>query len=119
MGKCMACPDYIYCDIEDHEPCRYKSTGNVNRGIGVGSIVKHFKHETVTDDPNLYTYKVIEFARHTETKEELIVYQALYSSMSMGIHYDVFCRPAHMFFSEVDHEKYPEIKQKYRFELVK
>lgn len=88
-------------------------------GIRVGSIVRHFKkelHENQND--SLYMYKVLAIAEHTETKERLVVYQALYSNEEMGVHFGIYCRPYDMFFSEVDHEKYPNIKQKYRFKLV-
>lgn len=84
--------------------------------LKVGDIVKHFKRETIDNPGNLYLYKIIGFAKHTETKEPLVIYQALYENDMMGVHFDLYARPYDMFMSEVDHEKYPLIKQKYRFE---
>jgi hypothetical protein len=85
--------------------------------IKVGDIVQHFKREVLFDKNNqLYLYKILEIAEHTETGEKLVIYQALYDSDAMGIHFGVFARPFDMFMSEVDRDKYPDIKQKYRFE---
>jgi hypothetical protein len=87
----------------------------------VGDIVQHFKRETLQQmndvDRNIYLYKILAIAEHTETKEKMVIYQALYDNDEMGIHFGVYARPYDMFMSEVDHEKYPYIKQKYRFEL--
>lgn len=76
-----------------------------------GDIVQHFKRETIENPrDNEYLYEVVGFARHTETGESLVIYKALYGEKKL------FARPKNMFYSEVDHEKYPNIKQKYRLE---
>ena len=84
--------------------------------LKVGDIVQHFKREHVEDESQ-YLYKILGFAEHTETKEKLVVYQALYRN-DTGVDYGIYCRPYDMFMGEVDHDKYPEYTQKYRFELV-
>lgn len=97
-----------------------KSYNEHERSIDIGDIVQHFKRERLDSkaDKNLYLYKILNFAWHTETKELMVIYQALYSCEALGVDYDVYARPYDMFMSEVDHEKYPTIKQKYRFEKV-
>ena len=80
-----------------------------------GDIVTHFKRETLSPEDynaNKYLYKIIGVAEHTETKEKMMVYQALYGD------FGTYVRPYEMFVSEVDKEKYPDIEQKYRFEKV-
>ena len=83
-----------------------------SRGINVGDIMQHFKREWVSADTSEYLYKVLAFARHTETGEQLVIYQALYAP------FKIFARPYAMFMGGVDQEKYPDIRQKYRFEKV-
>ena len=78
--------------------------------IHIGDIVQHFKHTDV-DNVN-YRYRVDGFAEHTETGEQLVIYTALYGDKR------TYARPVDMFLSEVDHDKYPQIEQKYRFEIL-
>lgn len=70
--------------------------------VKVNRVYKHFKGDL---------YLVEDIAIHSETNEKYVVYRALYGENLLYI------RPYDMFISEVDHEKYPNIKQKYRFEL--
>ena len=84
----------------------------MTREFKSGDIVAHFKREQVDKTTNKYLYRIITLATHTETEETLVVYEALYEP------FGVFARPLDMFLSEVDYDKYPDIKQKYRFEKV-
>ena len=80
-----------------------------------GDIVQHFKRETLSEEArrtNRYLYRIIGTALHSETRETLMIYEALYDDGGL------FARPFDMFMSEVDHEKYPNIQQKYRFALA-
>lgn len=78
----------------------------------IGDIVRHFKRENVSKETAEYLYKILAFASHTENGENLVIYQALYPP------YKTCARPYDMFVNEVDRGKYPDVKQKYRFEVV-
>lgn len=103
--------EYTELDTGDTEP-ESQGEGMGQRELRIGDIVQHFKREQVPADTSEYLYKIIAFARHTETEEMLVVYQALYAP------FEVFAGPWDMFMSRVDKRKYPNIKQEYRFEKV-
>jgi hypothetical protein len=75
----------------------------MEREIKIKGVYKHFKEKY---------YIVEDIAYDSETMEKYVVYRRLYGDGSLWI------RPLEMFLSEVDHEKYPNVTQKYRFELV-
>ncbi len=74
------------------------------RTLKIHGVYRHYK--------NKY-YVVEDVAEHTETGEKLVIYRALYGENKL------WARPYDMFLSEVDHEKYPDVKQKWRFEEAK
>ena len=74
----------------------------MERKVKIHGVYKHFKGDY---------YLVEDVATHSETREIYIVYRRLYGEG------DLYIRPYDMFLSEVDRVKYPDVEQKYRFEL--
>lgn len=72
------------------------------RRILRGRIYRHFKGDR---------YLVEDFAMDSESGLPVVVYRKLYGDGSLWV------RPLEMFAGEVDHAKYPEVRQRYRFEL--
>lgn len=79
----------------------------MDRQIVIGGAYKHFKGSVAY---------VITLAKHSETNEELVIYCCTASTDNHKP--GIYARPKSMFLSEVDHEKYPQVKQKYRFEEI-
>lgn len=75
----------------------------MERQLVINGFYRHFKDKL---------YQVKGIAIHSETKEKMVIYQGLYGE------YEMYVRPYDMFISEVDHVKYPDVEQKYRFELI-
>ena len=75
----------------------------MKRELVVHGVYRHFKGNK---------YIVEDVAIDSETDEYLVIYRALYGE---GL---LYARPMKMFLSAVDSEKYPDVKQKWRFELI-
>lgn len=73
------------------------------RGFNIGTVVRHFKGRT---------YRIEDFARHTENGELLVLYRQMFPP------YLLMARPEAIFCSRVDSEKYPDATQEYRFEKL-
>ena len=82
------------------------------RQIKPNTIYRHFKG---------FKAYVITTATHSETGEELVIYVCNSDGVEGNSNHKdgIYARPKDMFLSEVDHEKYPDVKQKYRFEEIK
>ena len=78
----------------------YKS--DIKMEVKIKGVYKHFKGDY---------YLVEDIAVHSETREKLVIYRALYGETGL------YARPYDMFMEKVDKIKYPNAKQEYRFEL--
>ncbi len=73
------------------------------REIKIHGIYKHFKGDY---------YLVEEIAKDCETLEDVVIYRKLYEDGSCWV------RPLKDFMGKVNHEKYPNVEQVYKFELI-
>ena len=91
----------------------YDFAGYNYKGVRVGDVYLHFKHEKDSIENILnYMYIVIDIAEHTESGEPLIIYKALYGN------HKTYARPAEMFISPVDKVKYDKIEQNERMRYI-
>ena len=70
--------------------------------VKVNGIYKHFKGDM---------YLVVAIAKDSDTLEDVVIYKGLYNGTPL------WTRSIESFMAEVDHKKYPNVKQKYRFQL--
>ncbi len=73
------------------------------REIVIGGIYRHFKGDY---------YLVEQLAKDCETTERMVIYRQLYGNGELWV------RSLEDFLKEVDHQKYPDVSQKYRFEQI-
>ena len=79
----------------------------MDREVKVNTVYRHFKGSRAL---------VLTLCKHSETMEDMVVYACMGNTGDSNHKDGIYVRPMDMFLSEVDHEKYPDIKQKYRFE---
>lgn len=97
-------PPYVLGGVASHNSQLISHSAVNGRVVRPGQIYRHFKGNIV---------RVLQVAQNSELPGQ---YSVVYEC---GNSKTVWCRPYDMFLSEVDHEKYPNVTQKYRFELVK
>ena len=93
----------IKIDLDMDNRMNVQTQVNCMKGAMVGFRYRHFKGGV---------YLVTDIAVHSETEEPMVIYKN-FDNPSL-----VWCRPLSMFMSEVDHEKYPDVKQLMRFERI-
>lgn len=120
--------DILTLKLKDIEPKEFKAYTVMwwDQSIYVSNFVEICVKKKNRDTPKINEiyrhfkggyYKIIAVGHHSETKEKMAIY---YDTSGKNSTIDNPCiRPLDMFMSEVDHNKYPDVTQKYRFEKVK
>lgn len=96
------CDEAVAVHKKDKRAEVQKKIANAKENM-IGYKFRHFKGKV---------YIVKDIAIHSETAEPMVIYTRFDEPL------DIWCRPLDMFCSEVDHEKYPEVTQKFRFERM-
>ena len=120
--------DILTIKLKDIKPKEYKAYTVMwwDQSIYVSNFVEICVKKKNRDIPKINEiyrhskgncYMVIAVGHHSETKERMVVYYDI--SGKNSTFFDPCIRPLEMFMSEVDHDKYPDVTQKYRFEKVK
>jgi hypothetical protein len=83
----------------------------MEREVKANTTYRHFKG---------FKAYVITIATNTETGEKMVIYVCNSSDVKVNSNHKdgIYVRPLEMFLSEVDHDKYPDATQKYRFEEI-
>ena len=107
VTKCGKCKGRVRACLEQALEARVAAGAaalepEAENPLVIHGIYRHFKGDF---------YLVENVAHDSETGEEVVVYRKLYGDGSLWV------RPKAMFLSPVDHEKYPEVTQRWRFEL--
>lgn len=99
--------NYLYATIGISYPTRDEKIVNMNSF----KLIAQFTEGTM--DIWIYEKDGVMYHDEVDSTQKLVVYTSLYNGQP------AYARPLDMFLSEVDPEKYPDVKQKYRFELYR
>ena len=83
-----------------------------NKQIEIITVLEDKEHATIFHHFKGHDYKIVTIGKDSETTNDVIIYQGTYDDNP------VWVREYKDFFAKIDKKKYPDIKQKYRFEII-